>query len=286
MTADKDMKIVVLGAKGMLGSDLMETLAENGFCAVGLDLPEFDITDDSQLKAAVAGADLIVNCAAYTNVDKAESQKELAYKVNADAVGSLGAFARDKGISVVHISTDFVFDGKLNRPYTEDDDATPVNVYGQSKLAGERQLVESGAKSCIIRVQWTYGHGGTNFIKKLLEFAQSRDSLKVVDDQTGSPTATAEVASAICKVVGMTDVFPQGVYHFAASGYATRYEAAEFVIRHKGLSTEINPCKSSEFPSPAERPLNSRFDCSKIEHLLGEKIKPWQEPLEKFVKEL
>lgn len=284
MTDNK--KIVVLGANGMLGTDLMKSLEQRGCQPVGFDLPEFDISDADQLKAAVDTADILINCAAYTNVEKAETNKELAYKVNADAVGMLGQFACEKDIPVFHISTDFVFDGLGDRPYTEEDATGAISVYGASKLAGEQKLIESAARACIIRVQWTYGHAGTNFIKKLFEFAQTRDTLKVVEDQVGSPTATVEVAAAICRIIAIDGEFPVGIFHFAASGYVNRYEMAKFAFEQKGMSTVIEPCKSDEFPTVAARPLNSRFDCTKIKHLLGEKIKPWQEPLEEFLANL
>jgi dTDP-4-dehydrorhamnose reductase len=279
-------KIVVLGARGMLGTDLMEAIEKAGHQGYPYDLPDFDISDADQLKAVIASADVVVNCAAYTNVEKAESEPEIAYKVNADAAGMLGRFAAEKDIPVVHISTDFVFDGMLDRPYTEEDQTNAISVYGASKLAGEKQLIDSGAKACIIRVQWTYGHAGTNFIKKLFEFAQTRDTLKVVDDQVGSPTATVEVAKTICKIISKGDDFPQGIFHFAAAGYVSRYEMAKFVFETKGLDTVINPCKSDEFKTIAQRPLNSRFDCKKIEAVLGEKIKPWQTPLADFTTQL
>ncbi len=279
-------KIVVLGARGMLGTEVMNAIEQGSCEGLGLDLPDFDISDADQLKSAVDASDIVVNCAAYTNVEEAESQKELAFKVNADATGMLGKFAAEKGIPVIHISTDFVFDGQLDRPYTEEDATNAISVYGASKLAGEQQLIDSDARSCIIRVQWTYGHAGTNFIKKLFEFAKTRDSLKVVDDQLGSPTATVEVAAAICRIIVGEGDFPQGIFHFAASGYVSRYEMAKFVFETKGLDTVINLCKSDEFKTAAQRPLNSRFDCTKIERLLGEKIKPWQIPLAEFVGQL
>ncbi|MCF7955948.1 MAG: dTDP-4-dehydrorhamnose reductase [Phycisphaerae bacterium] len=284
MTDNK--KIVVLGAKGMLGTDLMKSLQQTGYQPVGLDLPEFNISDAVQLKAAVDTADILINCAAYTNVEKAETEKEIAYKVNADAVGLLGKFACVKDIPVFHISTDFVFDGVADKPYTEEDSTNAISVYGASKLAGEQKLIESRARACIIRVQWTYGYAGTNFIKKLFEFAQTRDTLKVVDDQVGSPTSTVEVAAAICRIIAIDGEFPLGVFHFAAGGYVSRYEMAKFAFEKKKMSTIIEPCKSGEFPSVAARPLNSRFNCAKIERLLGEKIKPWQGPLEEFLANL
>lgn len=279
-------KIVVLGARGMLGTDLIKTLEQKGLQPVGLDLPEFDICDPDQLRSAVDTADIVINCAAYTNVEKAESDEQTAYKVNADAVGMLGEFARKKDIPVIHISTDFVFDGTGDKPYTEDDPTNAISVYGASKLAGEQKLIESGARSCIIRVQWTYGHAGTNFIKKLFEFARTRDTLKVVDDQVGSPTATSEVAAAICRIIAIEGGFPVGIFHFAAGGYVSRYEMAKFAFAKKGMSTVIEPCKSDEFPTAAARPLNSRFDCAKIQRLLGEKIRPWPEPMEEFLAQI
>jgi len=275
--------VVVLGANGMLGTDLMAALKHAGYNAAGYDLPDFDITNPDQLKTAIDSADVLVNCAAYTNVEKAESEPELAYKVNADAVGMIGQCASQKGIPVIHISTEFVFDGNLDRPYTEEDQTNPISVYGASKLAGEHKLIESGVSACIIRVQWTYGQAGTNFIKKLFEFAQTRDTLKVVDDQVGSPTATTEVASAICTIISLGDQFPEGIFHFAAADYASRYEMAKFAFQNKQMTTTILPCKSDEFPTAAARPLNSRFDCSKIEKLLGQKIKPWTQPLQQFL---
>jgi dTDP-4-dehydrorhamnose reductase len=284
MTNNK--KIVVLGARGMLGTDLMKSLEQSGYQPVALDLPEFDISDADQLKAAVDAADIVINCAAYTNVEKAETDEQIAYKVNADAVGMLGEFACEKDVPVFHISTDFVFDGRGDKPYTEEDATNAISVYGASKLAGEQKLIESGGRACIIRIQWTYGHAGTNFIKKLFEFAQTRDTLKVVDDQVGSPTATTQVASAICRIMAIDGDFPQGIFHFAAGGYISRYEMAKFAFEKKQMATVINPCKSDEFPTVAARPLNSRFDCTKIERLLGEKIKPWQEPLEEFLEQL
>ena len=281
-----DNKTVVLGASGMLGTDLMYRLDQAGLNTQGYDLPDFDICDRQQVSKAVDSADVIINCAAYTNVEKAESEEEIAFRVNADAVGMLGRVAADNGTPVIHISTDFVFDGQLDRPYSEEDQTNPISAYGRSKLAGEQRLMESSADACIIRVQWTYGHNGTNFIRKLLDFASARNSLKVVDDQQGAPTSTLEVASAICRIILRVGKFPQGIYHFAASGYATRYETAKYIFDRMGLAAEVLPCKSDEFPSAAARPLNSRFSCTKIEQLLGQQIRPWQGPLGEFLDQL
>jgi dTDP-4-dehydrorhamnose reductase len=275
--------IAVLGGRGMLGSDLVQACRQKGLNPIVYDLPEFDITDVDQVRQAVAGADMIINCAAYTNVDGSESQAELAYQVNAEAVGRLGTIARKAGKWVLHISTDFVFDGSGDKPYAETDNPSPINTYGKTKLAGEQLLARSGCEYCIVRVQWTYGSAGNNFVTKLIQRAKSQQTLKVVDDQTGSPTSTIEVAKVICKLLQKK---PEGIYHFASSGYVTRYGMAEFILEKLPMNIELLPCKTSDFPSPATRPLNSRFDCSKITRLLDEPIRRWQDPLELFLRRL
>ncbi len=275
-----DNKIVILGGKGMLGSDLASECSKRGYGITVLDLPQFDITDEQQIKDALSNTTTVVNCAAYTNVEKAESESELAYKVNAEAVGKLGKIAKDKGILVVHISTDFVFDGCDNKPYIESDKPNPINVYGKSKLKGEELLVKSGCRQCIMRVEWTYGLAGNNFISKLISAAKAGKTLNVVDDQIGSPTATTEVSKAICELLGKR---AEGLFHFAGSGYVSRFEMARFVFDKLNMDVELSGCRTSDYVTAAARPLNSRFDCSRIENLLTEKIRPWQEPLEEFL---
>ena len=281
--AAEGARIAVLGGRGMLGSDLVSACRLQNFDPIVLDLPEFDITNADHVQQAVAEAEVIVNCAAYTNVDGAESQVELAYEVNAEAVGRLGAFAREAGKWVLHISTDFVFDGCSDKPYIETDHPNPINTYGKTKLAGETLLAQSGCKYCIIRVEWTYGSAGNNFVKKLIQRAKSQETLKVVDDQIGSPTATIEAAKAICELLRKKS---EGIYHFASAGYVSRYGMAEFILDKLPMDVNLLPCKTSDFTSPATRPLNSRFDCSKIKVLLGEPIRHWQAPLEIFLRQL
>jgi len=278
-----DEVVAILGGKGMLGTDLVETCRQQGFDARIFDLPEFDITNAEQLNQALNTAKAIVNCAAYTDVDGAERRRDLAYKVNAEAVGRLGMLARKAKLWVLHISTDFVFDGKGGRPYFETDQPSPVNEYGRTKLVGEQLLVESGCDNCIMRIEWTYGRRGKNFVTKFLEGARSGNMLRVVDDQIGSPTATTEVAKVICKLLQRK---PQGIFHFAADGYVSRYEMAKFILSTLSMNVDIVPCKTSDYVLPAARPLNSRFDCSKIKALLDEQIEPWQGPLERFLRQL
>ncbi|MHC4171727.1 MAG: dTDP-4-dehydrorhamnose reductase [Planctomycetota bacterium] len=281
--ATNDTGIAILGGKGMLGTDLAGICKQQGFGVEVFDLPEFDITNFQQLKEALNAAQTIVNCAAYTNVDGAESQIELAYQVNAAAVGRLGALVKEADGWLLHISTDFVFDGRLNRPYIETDTPNPINEYGKTKLAAEQLLDQSGCRHCIIRVEWTYGSAGSNFVTKLIQRAKAHETLKVVDDQIGSPTATTEVAKVICRLLPKR---PEGTFHFASAGYVNRYEMAKFIFDKLSMNVNLLPCKTADFASAATRPLNSRFDCSKIKALLDEPIEPWQVPLEHFLRQI
>jgi dTDP-4-dehydrorhamnose reductase len=278
-----DSMIALLGGRGMLGTDLVKICGQEGFDVKVFDLPEFDITDSQQLKEAVGSAKIIVNCAAYTNVDGAESETESAHQVNAEAVGRLGVLVKEADAWLLHLSTDFVFDGWSDRPYVETDLPNPINEYGKSKLAGEQLLGHSGCRHCIMRVEWTYGEGGHNFVTKLVQHAKTTKELKVVDDQVGSPTATTKVARVICKLFRIK---PEGVFHFASSGYISRYGMAEFIFDKLSMDVNLLACKTSNYASAAARPLNSRFDCSKIEALLDEPIESWQVPLERFLRQI
>jgi len=281
--ATNDTRITILGGKGMLGSDLVSACRQKGLDTVVLDLPEFDITNSNHLQQAVSNTQVIVNCAAYTNVDGAESESELAYQVNATAVGQLGALVKKAGLWLLHISTDFVFDGRSDRPYVETDTPNPINEYGKSKFAGEQLLIDSGCRNCIMRVEWTYGPHRGNFVTKIIQHAKSNKALKVVDDQIGSPTPTTEVAKVICELLTNQ---PQGIFHYASAGYVSRYEMARFVFDQLSMDVDLTPCKTSDFKSPAERPLNSRFNCDKIQDFLDEPIESWQNPLERFLRQL
>ncbi len=281
--ATHDSRIAILGGRGMLGTDLAKICVEEGFDVKAFDLPEFDITDSQQLKKVVESAKIVVNCAAYTNVDGAETEAKLAHQVNAEAARRLGALVKEANAWLLHVSTDFVFDGLLDRPYVETDLPNPINEYGRSKLAGEQLLGQSGCQHCIMRVEWTYGQSGRNFVTKLIQHAKTEKVLKIVDDQRGSPTATTEAARVICKLLRIK---PEGVFHFASSGYVSRYEMAEFIFDKLSMDVNLLTCKTSDYASAAARPLNSRFDCSKIEALLDEPIESWQVPLGRFLRQL
>ncbi|GAI24478.1 unnamed protein product, partial [marine sediment metagenome] len=239
-----DTRIAILGGRGMLGTDLTKICRQEGFDVTVFDLPEFDITNSQQLKEALSNTKTIVNCAAYTNVDGAESEAELAYQVNAEAVGRLGVLVKEANAWLLHVSTDFVFDGRSDRPYVETDPPNPINEYGKTKLTGEQLLGQSGCHHCIIRIEWTYGAAGNNFVTKLIKRATTDKALKVVDDQIGSPTATTEVAKVICELLRIK---PAGVFHFASAGYVSRYEMAKFIFDNLSIDVTLLPCKTSDY---------------------------------------
>lgn len=273
-------RVAVLGARGMLGTDLVEALRAHHFAPTAYDLPEFDICNQAHLEDALQGVDAVVNCAAFTNVDGAETSRDLASAVNGAAVGQLGQAALQRDLHVIHIGTDFVFDGRLDRPYTESDEPRPLSVYGETKLAGETLLAESGCRHAIVRVQWTYGKAGHHFVSKLLARAETSNELKMVQDQVGSPTWTCDVATAL---VDLIELGATGLFHYAADGYATRYQVAEFLLSETGLGRNLIPCRTSDFPAAAVRPLNSRFDCRKIDAILRHRRPHWQDSLRRFL---
>jgi dTDP-4-dehydrorhamnose reductase len=283
MVRPRSPQVVILGGRGMLGTDLTNLCRQRGLNVKVFDLPECDITDIEQLEDAISESSAVINCAAYTNVDGAERESEEAYRANAHSVGELGAIAAHLGIYVIHISTDFVFDGRGSRPYKETDVPNPINVYGKTKLAGEQLLIASGCRCCIIRLEWTYGLAGDNFVKKIIRSATKNKLLKVVDDQIGSPTATTEAAKAVLTLLNKK---ADGLFHFAAAGFVSRFDMAKFIFEKLDIPVKLQGCKTGDFPTAAARPLNSRFDCSKISALLDEPIEVWQKPLEHFLTKL
>jgi len=265
----------------MLGTDLCTALRGSGWQVTALDLPEFDITCADHLESALDGVGAVVNCAAYTNVDGAETQRVLAEAVNGCAPGVLGRLAAARGVYVLHVGTDFVFDGELERPYREYDEPHPLSVYGATKLAGEQAVLSSGCSSAVVRVEWTYGRAGANFVSKFLARATATDDLVVVADQVGTPTWTRDVAAVLCRFV---DRRIEGLYHYAAAGYATRYEVAEAILALRGLGGKrLRQARTADVPAAARRPLNSRFDCTRIDALGLPPRPPWRAALKEFL---
>ena len=278
---NKPETVVVLGARGMLGSDLVPALEQSGRQIRAFDLPECDITRAADLERALEQADLVINAAAWTDVDGAEKNPEAAYAVNAEAPGRLGELAARMGAYVIHISTDFVFDGRLDRPYREDDPPNPLGVYGATKFEGERRLLASGCAGLVLRIQWTYGRFGKHFISKFLERVRSGVPLMMVADQIGSPTWTRDVSAAIAALLPRR---PTGLLHYAAGGYATRFEIAREILELRDLGDKpLQPCRTADFPAAAARPLNSRFDCTRVDALLPDPRPHWRDSLRKYL---
>ncbi len=275
-------EIAVLGGRGMLGSDLCQMLPAAGFEPTVFDMPEFNILDETALKEVAGKYPVIVNCAAYTNVEKAETDRAPAFAVNGEAVGKLGGFAAETGAYVLHVSTDFVFDGTKPGAYSEEDEPNPLSAYGASKLEGELRLRESSCEHCIVRVQWTYGAGGLNFVEKIRDRAATGQPLKVVDDQVGTPTWTGNAADAMVRLLQKQCT---GLFHFAERGAASRFEVAGKIVELAELKTTVEPCSTSDFPSAAKRPANSVFKCDKIDRTLKIKRPEWTESLANYLRE-
>lgn len=246
-------KVLVTGANGMLGQDLCPTLEDNGFETVETDVENMDITNIEAVRSFVKNAapDAVVHCAAYTNVDKAEEEPELARKINVLGTENVAKVCAENDIPLVYISTDYVFDGTKNEPYLPYDEINPINVYGQTKADGEKAVLENCEKYYITRTSWLYGIHGKNFVETMIALAD-KPELKVVNDQTGCPTWTQELSNGICTL--LTEEAPYGIYHVCGSGKTTWYEFAKEIFKLAGLEVNLKPCKTSEFPRPAKRP--------------------------------
>lgn len=293
--------LAIIGSKGMLAGKVWEQARLAGYNVAPFDLPEFDVTDRDQILAEIVRIrpGVIVNCAAYTNVDGAETEEELATRVNGSGPGYLAEAARDVDAVLVHISTDYVFDGGKESPYLESDAVGPVSAYGRSKLAGERAIIESGLeKYFIIRTSWLYGPGGKNFVETIIRLAREREELRIVADQVGTPTYTGDLAEAMFRLLALanhgsriTDHDPYGLYHFSNSGQCTWYEfACEIVDQVKGRGEQlkvkrVDPIRTEEYPLPAHRPAYSVFSRGKYKKATGAEIPGWQEGLAKYLDE-
>lgn len=276
------MKILLTGAGGQLGRELKRSLAALGE-VVACDRRSLDLANADALRAAVRtlGPDLIVNAAAWTAVDKAESEEAAAHAINATAPGILAEEARRLGAILVHYSTDYVFDGGGNRPWAENDAPAPLSAYGRTKLAGEQAVIGVGGRHLILRTSWVFGLHGANFMKTMLRLAQGQDELRVIDDQIGAPTWTRHLADATALALAKPD-FPPGLYHLAAAGETSWHGYAEAIFAEAvrlGLlprAPAVRRIASADFPLPAPRPANSRLDCSRFTRDFGLALPDWR----------
>ena len=280
-TQTKRPLVLVTGANGQLGKELRQLETK---------WPEFEFLFLSREDLPIHHFELVrnffkathpsflINCAAYTAVDKAEQEEELAFQINAEAVGVLAAICKEQDCKFVHVSTDYVFDGLANRPYREDDLTNPQGVYGASKLAGEKEAVLLNPDSVIIRTSWVYSSFGKNFVKTILRLLQEKPSVSVVDDQIGSPTYAADLAVAILEIISLKSWKP-GVYHFSNEGEISWCAFAKAIAALTHSNTPVQAITTAEFPTPAKRPAWSVLDKSKIKAVYGIKIRPWKESL-------
>ncbi|QVL46857.1 MAG: dTDP-4-dehydrorhamnose reductase [Thiocapsa sp.] len=281
-------RILLIGANGQVGWELRRTLATLGdvipASLEGEYGPTIDLLDPASLARLVqdTAPDAVVNAAAYTAVDKAETDRAIAQRINADAVGELGAMLARRGTPIIHYSTDFVFSGNLDRPYREDDAPGALNVYGETKLGGEQALLSSGARALIFRTSWVYGIRGANFLLTMLRLLKERDELRIVDDQIGSPTWSRMLASATALVLyrvlrGELDLKKVGgLYHLTGSGQVSWFGFASAILEDAGLDANLIPIPSSEYPAPARRPLYSVLDNSLFQETFGLSMPDWR----------
>lgn len=279
-------KIWIAGASGMLGSHVQRLLKKKEISFIANDYPEVDITDLDTVTSFVSSENIshIINCAAYTQVDQAEIEKEKAYKINAIGPYHLGIAAKKQGARVVHFSTDYVFDGKEHSPYTEEHYCTPLGVYGMSKLAGEIKLLEEHRQACVIRTSWLFGFPGKNFVQTMMRLMKEKEELQVVSDQVGRPTYCEDLAEAALMLLE-----EEGVYHFANSQETSWYTFATEIHRQMqengfiSVAKNITPILSYDYPTLAQRPMYSTLCTKKIEEHLGIIPRPWQEALKDYL---
>jgi dTDP-4-dehydrorhamnose reductase len=291
------MRIAVTGKTGQVATSLIERGAAAGHEVIALGRQELDLADPATVARALKAAapDVVVSAAAYTAVDKAESDSELAHAVNGAGAGAVADAAKALGVPLVHVSTDYVFDGTLGRPYAETDATGPTGVYGVSKLAGEEAVLGAhGDNSAVVRVAWVYSPFGGNFVKTMLRVAGDRDEVSVVADQVGNPTSALDIADGIIKVaenlVANPDPALRGTFHMTAGGEASWADFAEGIFAasaaHGGPSASVRRITTPEYPTPAARPANSRLDCRRIALIHGVSLPHWHEGLESVVARL
>lgn len=274
--------ILVTGSNGQLGNELRNISSHYpGFNMIFTDLPELDITERLECESFIRkyNIDFLINCAAYTAVDKAESEPELAYKLNKEAPVMLAELAVKNNFTLVHISTDYVFNGRHFEPYTEENSPKPASVYGKSKLEGEQAILHSSSNAIIIRTSWLYSAYGHNFVKTILRLAKENKQIRIVFDQIGSPTYAFDLANTILEIIEKKTISGQGVYHYSNEGVCSWYDFARTIIELAGSDCEVVPIRSEEYPTPAPRPAYSVMDKGKIKHGFKIQIPWWKDSL-------
>lgn len=276
------MRILILGHRGMLGSELLERLSAD-HDVIGKDIDDFDIASEGDCRRIVAetGPDMVVNAAAYTDVDESEKERRLCFTVNSDGVKNVALACRPMGVKIVHFSTDYVFDGTKDTPYREEDMCRPLNVYGAAKLAGERNLQRYSKHYLMIRTAWLYGKQGKNFVKTVMTKAREIRKLEIVDDQRGSPTYAKDLADAVERLLTGQHT---GIFHVTNRGACSWYEFTLKILAYAGINdVAVEPLSSVQLNRPAARPRNSRLDCTRFIEATGKTMRPWQLALGDFM---
>lgn len=278
------MKVLVLGARGMLGKDLVPFLSAK-HQVFGRDIDDFDITDLQRVQNEIKthSPQVVINAAAYTDVDGCESNPAMAFSVNAEGAGNVALGCAANKARMIHLSTDYVFDGSSLSPYREEDPPNPLNVYGLSKLKGEQYIQKIIQNHLIIRTQWLFGRHGKNFVDTILRLAERQEEIRIVNDQKGAPTFTKDLSWAIG---GLLEKEATGILHVTNSGACTWYEFARQILQERNPAkrkVHLTPISSTELSRPAKRPANSVLDCHRFENLMGQKMRLWKESLKEHL---
>ena len=278
------MRVLILGARGMLGKDLVPIASARNH-VLGRDIDDFDIADQERVQKELIALrpQVVINAAGYTDVDGCESRRELAFSVNAEGIRNIALGCAAIRAKMIHLSTDYVFDGSSKIPYREEDLPNPLNVYGSSKLQGERYIQEIMENYLIIRTEWLYGRHGRNFVDAILKKATQQEELRVVDDQRGTPTFTKDLSLAIDRLIGIE---ARGILHVTNSGSCTWFEFARQILREKNPAqreVQVIAISSTELARPARRPAYSVMDCQRYGQLTGSKMRPWEEALKEYL---
>lgn len=279
------MKILVTGAGGQLGYDVCKVLAARGVEHRGVDIQDFDITDAAATRTYIVeyGPDAVIHCSAWTAVDRAEDEPERCRAVNVDGTRNIAAACREIGAKLLYISTDYVFSGAGERFYEPEDPTGPLSVYGETKLGGEQAVRELLNRWFIVRISWVFGKNGKNFVRTMLGLAETRTEVNVVRDQVGSPTYTVDLAPLLCDMIA-TEQY--GVYHATNEGVCSWAEFAREIFRLAGKDVRVNAIPTSEYPTRAVRPLNSRMSKDKLERAGFDRLPAWQDALERYLREI
>jgi dTDP-4-dehydrorhamnose reductase len=284
----KKNNILVIGSKGQLGTDMVQLAIKNKLVCTGLDYPQIDITNKESVAAVLSTVkpEIVINCAAFTAVDDCETKTRDAYNVNAEGPAILAAATNDCGALLVHISTDYVFDGKKKTPYIETDIPAPLTVYGKSKLEGEIKIAQNTDRFQIYRIAWLYGVFGNNFVKTIRNVATKKtatgESLKVVNDQFGTPTYTLDVCRQIFSTM-QKDLF--GIFHCTSEGACSWYDFAREILDFSGIGADLKPCTTEEYPRPAPRPMFSVLENARLK-AEGENLMPnWKDAFQNFLRQ-